>query len=219
MKCLTLVSDNSNSGEIYFCFEIFSTEIENSHETPISTQEQIHMPQNTFDTTQHIRIQRMSTTALFTLFVKIKSHRGDFFNKMADRRADEGRDTEMEAKWTSLRQRPIFTWTASGIAHRSTMSKVVKTRARPISWPLGSRIMYTIISQPNFSKLKVNCRSVLSDHWKDQRVSIRAKRLLLQSISFQFPCAANFKKSGWQEEDECRLCISLHPEQSAFSER
>jgi len=48
---------------------------------------------------------------------------------MADWWADKDRHTETEARWTSLRQRPIFTWTASGIAHRSTMSKVVKTRA------------------------------------------------------------------------------------------
>jgi len=34
---------------------------------------------------------------LFTLFVKIKSHRGDFFSEMADRWADKGRRTEMEA--------------------------------------------------------------------------------------------------------------------------
>jgi len=66
---------------------------------------------------------------LFPLFVKIKSHRGEFFNEMADRWADKGGHTKTEARWTSLRQRPIFTWTASGIAHRSTMRKVVKTRA------------------------------------------------------------------------------------------
>ena len=75
---------------------------------------------------------------LFTLFVKIKSHRGEFFNEMADRWADKGRHTETEARWTSLRQRPIFTWTASGVAHRSTVSKVVKTRAEaPPRSPLG----------------------------------------------------------------------------------
>ena len=46
---------------------------------------------------------------LFTLFVKIKSHRGEFFKETADRWADKGRHTETEARWTSLRQRPIFT--------------------------------------------------------------------------------------------------------------
>jgi len=60
---------------------------------------------------------------VFTLFVKIKSHRGEFFNEIADRWADRGRHMETETRWTSLRQRPTFAWTASGIAHRSTMSK------------------------------------------------------------------------------------------------
>jgi len=63
-----------------------------------------------------------------------------------------------------------------------------------------------------------NCWSVLGDHWRDKQGSIRAKRRLLPSISCQFPCAANFKKRGWQEEDKCRLCKFLYPEQPAFSE-
>ena len=66
---------------------------------------------------------------LFTLNVIIKLHRGEFFNIMADRWADNGRDTELEAKWTSLGQRPLFICRASEIAHCSTMSKVVKIRA------------------------------------------------------------------------------------------
>jgi len=52
---------------------------------------------------------------LFTLFVKIKSHRGEFFNEMADRWVDKGRHAETKARWTSLRQRPIFTWTTLGM--------------------------------------------------------------------------------------------------------
>jgi len=67
---------------------------------------------------------------------------------MADGWAEKGRDTEPEARWTSLKPFPIFTWTASGIAHRSTMSKVAKLG--PLSWPLGFRFMNTIILQPNF---------------------------------------------------------------------
>jgi hypothetical protein len=69
-----------------------------------------------------------------------------------------------------------------------------------------------------FLKREGNCRAGLGDRWKDKRVSFKAKRRLLQSISFQFPCAANFKKWGWQEEDECRLCKALYPEKPAFSE-
>jgi len=65
-----------------------------------------------------------------------------------------------------------------------------------------------------FLKREGNCRSDLGDHWKDKRVRIRAKCRLLQSINF----TANFKKWGWQEEDECRLCNSLYLEQPAFLE-
>jgi len=131
---------------------------------------------------------------LFTLFIKIKSHRGEFFNEMVDRWADKGRHTETEARWTSLRQRPIFTWTASGVAHHSTMSKVVKTRAHLMTARLQINEHDNLTAK--FLKREGNCRSVLGDHWKDKRVTFRAKRRLLQSSSFQFPCAANFKKWG-----------------------
>jgi len=152
---------------------------------------------------------------LFTLFIKIKSHRGEFFNEMVDRWADKGRHTETEARWTSLRQRPIFTWTASGVAHHSTMSKVVKTRAHLMTARLQINEHDNLTAK--FLKREGNCRSVLGDHWKDKRVTFRAKRRLLQSSSFQFPCAANFKKWGWQESEECRLCKALHPKQPAFA--
>jgi len=153
---------------------------------------------------------------LFTLFVKIKSHRGEFFNEMADRWVDKGRDTEVEDRWTSLRQRPIFTWTASGKKHCSTMNKVVKTRAHLIAARLEIPKHDNLTAR--FLKKEGNCRADLGIHWKDKKVSFKAKRRLLQSISFQFPCAANFKKWGWQEEDECRLCKALYPERTAFSE-
>jgi len=161
-------------------------------------------------------LRNRTKLGLFTLFVKIKSHRGEFFNEMADRWADKGRDTELEARWTSLRQRPIFLWTASGKDHRSTMSKVVKTRAHLMS----ARLQFAEHDNHTFRFLKIegNSRAVLKDHWKDKRVSIKSKRRLLQNISFQFPCAANFKKWGWQEEDEFRLCKTLFPGQPAFSE-
>jgi len=155
---------------------------------------------------------------LFTLFVKIKSHRGEFFqvNEMTDRWADKGRHTETSARWTSLRQRPIFTWTTSGVAHHRTMSKVIKTRAHLIAARLQLCEHNNLTAK--FLKREGNCRSVLGDHWKDKRVTFRAKRRLLQSISFQFPCAANFKKWGWQESEECRLCKTLYPNQPVFSE-
>jgi len=135
---------------------------------------------------------------------------------MADRWADKVRHTETNARWTSLRQRPVFTWTTSGAAHHSTMSKVDKTRAHLMAARLQLSEHNNLTAK--FLKREGNCRPVLGDHWKDKRVTFRAKRRLLQSDSFQFPCAANFKKWGWQESEECRLCQALHPNQPAFSE-
>jgi len=114
---------------------------------------------------------------LSNLFVKIKSHTGEFFNGLADRWADKGRHTETEARWTSLRQRFIITWTASGVAHFSTMSRVVKTRA----YLLVARLQLDEHDNltAKFLKREENCRSVLGDHCKDKRVSFRARRRLL----------------------------------------
>ena len=136
---------------------------------------------------------------------------------MAGRWADKGRHMETDARWTSLRQRQIFTWIASGIAHRSTMSKVVKTRGNLMAARLQIHEHDNLTVK--FLKREGNCRSVLRDHWKDKQVSFIVNHgRLLQGISFQFLCAANFKKWGWQESEECGLCKSLYPKQPAFAE-
>jgi len=96
------------------------------------------------------------------------------------------------------------------------MTKVVKTRAHLMAARLQLHEHDNLTAK--FLKRENNCRSILGDHWKDKRVSFRAKRRLLQSISFQFPCAANFKKWRWQESEECRLCKALYPKQPAFVE-
>jgi hypothetical protein len=92
---------------------------------------------------------------------------------------------------------PNIQWTASGIAHRSTM----KTLAHLMAWAATLQIHEHDNLTAKFRKREGNCSSVLGDHWKDKQVGIRAKHRLLQSICFQFPCAANFKEWGWQEED------------------
>jgi len=81
---------------------------------------------------------------------------------MADRWTDRGRNTETEARWTSLKQRPISTWTASGIAHRSTMSKVFKTRGHLMAARLQIHEHDNLTAK--FLKREENCRLVLGDH-------------------------------------------------------
>jgi len=52
-----------------------------------------------------------------TIFIKIKAHRGDPSNELADRWADEGRLSE-NIRWSLPTNRPIFSWTDNGITHR-----------------------------------------------------------------------------------------------------
>lgn len=98
------------------------------------------------------------------------------------------------------------------------MNKVVKTRAHLMSAKLQLLAHNNHTSQ--FLKRENNCRSDLGNYWKGKRESPRAKRRLIQSISlsFQFPCAANFRRWGWQESEECRLCKALYSDVPAFSE-
>ena len=45
---------------------------------------------------------------LFMLFVKIRAHRGEFFNEMSDRWADKGALAIDNVRWNCPRLKPIF---------------------------------------------------------------------------------------------------------------
>jgi len=62
-----------------------------------------------------------------TIFIKIKAHRGDPLNELADRWADEGRESE-HIRGSLPTNRPIFYWTDNGTTHRSPMNPTVKKR-------------------------------------------------------------------------------------------
>ena len=64
---------------------------------------------------------------LLTIFIKIKARHGDPLNELADRWADEGRQSE-NIRWSLPTNRPIFYWTDNGTTHRSPMNSTVKKR-------------------------------------------------------------------------------------------
>ena len=64
---------------------------------------------------------------LLTIFIKIKAHRGDPLNELADRWADEGRQSE-NIRRSLPTNRSIFYWIDTGITHRSPMNPTVKKR-------------------------------------------------------------------------------------------
>jgi len=75
------------------------------------------------DIAQHLpeRIEQV----LLTIFIKIKAHRGDPLNELADRWEDEGRQSE-NIRWSLPTNRPIFYWTDNGITHHGPMNTTVK---------------------------------------------------------------------------------------------
>jgi len=64
---------------------------------------------------------------LLTIFIKIKAHRGDPLNELADRWADEGKQSE-NIRWSFPTNRPIFHWTDNDTTHHSPMKPTVKKK-------------------------------------------------------------------------------------------
>ena len=65
---------------------------------------------------------------LFTLFVKIRAHKGKLFNEMADQWADKGALATDNVRWNCPRLKLIFSWKVGEKLHRGIMSKRVKAR-------------------------------------------------------------------------------------------
>jgi len=146
---------------------------------------------------------------LLTIFIKIKAHRGDPLNELADRWADEGRQSE-NIRWSLPTNRPIFSWTDNGITPHSTMDLTVKKR---IDLQV-SRQQFKIHtgSTANFLTKEDNSRELLGIFHKDRSVWIRARWTVLQCLSHQFPCALQLKKWGMLNDVKGRLCEKYYQE-------
>jgi len=65
---------------------------------------------------------------LFTIFIKIRAHRGEFLNEKADRWVEEGRDDVGNVRWDIPSLHPTFSWTDAGVEHRCSMNKTLRAR-------------------------------------------------------------------------------------------
>jgi len=72
-------------------------------------------------------LREMIEQGLLTVFIKIKSHQGDPLNELADRWADEGRQSE-NIRWSLPTNRSMFSCTDNGTTHWSPMNATVKKR-------------------------------------------------------------------------------------------
>jgi len=69
-----------------------------------------------------------------------------------------------------------------------------------------------------FIKREHNSRDLFGKHWQDKTVPDSAKRCLLQSMGYQFPCAKLLKLWCIREDDDCSLCKRLHPDVAPWPE-
>jgi len=123
---------------------------------------------------------------LLTIFIKIKAHRGDPLNELADRWADEGRQSE-NIRWSLPKNRPIFYWTDNDITHHSPMNPTVKKK---IDFQVSQQqLKMHPGSTANFRTRADSSRDLLGKFHKDSSVWMRARRRVLQCPSYQFPCA------------------------------
>jgi len=155
----------------------------------------------------HERIEQ----GLLTIFIKIKAHWGDPLNELADRWADEGRLSE-NFRWSLLTNRPIFYWTDNGITHHSPKNPTVKKR---IDLQVSQQqLKIHSGSTANFLTREDSSRDLLGKFNQDTSVWIRARRRVLQCLSYQFPRALQLKQWGVLNEVKCRLCEKYYKERN-----
>ena len=69
-------------------------------------------------------------------------------------------------------------------------------------------------STANFLTREDSSRDLLGKFHKDRSVWIRARRRVLQCLSYQFPCALQLKQWGILNEVKCRLCGKYYKERN-----
>jgi len=140
--------------------------------------------------------QRVSM-GLFTMFIKIRAHGGEFLNEKADRWADEGREDIDNVRWNGPSPHPTFSWTEEGVEHRCSINKTlwirVHLKVSVLQLPLHKKYTSEILNRED------NSRDLVGKHWQDKTVPDRSKRRLLQNIGHQFPCDKLLKLWGLRD--------------------
>ena len=103
-----------------------------------------------------------------------------------------------------------FTWTDNGTTHRSPMNPTVEKR---IDFQVARQELKTQTgSTANFLIREDNSRDLLGKLHNDRSVWIRARRRVLQCLSYQFPCALQLQTWSILKDVKCRLCEKNYKE-------
>lgn len=156
---------------------------------------------------------------LSTIFIKVKSHRGEPCNEMGDRAADLGRTADviwdrpsgrLRLSWEVPSER--FGMADGGVIRRSAgwgseITRLIRTRDAKRPRGSTSKDNYTraFLSRPQYSQ------DLLGAYLADASVKEAATRRLLQSISNQFPCNVLLHRNGDSSTPFCPLCTRHDP--------
>ena len=152
-------------------------------------------------------------SGISTIFIKVKAHRGEPCNEMADRAADAGRGAEPIWSWPSDRVR--YSWTSETDDGKTTLSanwgtavkRLIRQRdaGLPRSLPETTNYTKAFLERPDASQ------DLLGEYLADTNVKESATRRLLQSVSNQFPCNVTLFRNGLSPTPLCPQCVRSNP--------
>ena len=166
-------------------------------------------------------LHHRSACGYSTVFLKVKSHRGEPSNEMADRVADRGRK-ESDLQWNRPSGRLMLHWETEGDdgrpCHKSArwgaqVKRLIRTLAastppaRPTSRP-SKNFTSSFLDRSGWSQ------DLLGEYLADKRVQESATRRLLQSLSHQFPCKAVLFRNHLADSPRCPHCLREDPHSS-----
>jgi len=99
---------------------------------------------------------------LFTIFIKIRAHRGEFLNEKADRWADEGQDDVDNVRWDGPSLHATLSWTKVEFEQICSMNKTLRARVHLKVAELQLLLCINFTSE--FLKREDNSRNRLGKH-------------------------------------------------------
>ena len=96
---------------------------------------------------------------LFTIFIKIRAHRGEFLNEKADRWADEGQDDVNNVRLDGPSLHATLSWTKVEFKHIRSMNKTLGARVHLKVVEL--QLLLCIIFTSKFLQREANSRNLL----------------------------------------------------------
>ena len=110
---------------------------------------------------------------IFTIFIKIRAHQGEFLNEKANKWANEGPDDFGNLRFDCPSSHPTFLWTEVGVEHRCSINKTLRAKVHLKVAELQLPLHKNFTS--DFLYPEDNYRDRLGKHWQDNTFTDRPK--------------------------------------------